>query len=99
MNENHTVAYLRQRSSWIMIGFLIGSVLGGLQPTLHAIERPAGLAYLQLILQMGIAFAIVSLFVASYLDLRRRVQMKFGQQAPISSRSPHPTIHDPTRKK
>lgn len=74
------MGYFRERARPALAGFLLGVVVGWCQPYLLGVSPPPLQTRLFLILQMGLAFTMVALFVANYLGVRRRVIARYGQQ-------------------
>jgi hypothetical protein len=68
-------------------GFVAGLLVGGLQPTIATLLRPDVQQHALdwqsrtfMVLQMGFAFMFIGLFLANYLEVRRRAYARYGNK-------------------
>jgi hypothetical protein len=76
------MTYFRERARPALAGLVIGLLLGWLQPVMLGVKAPEPAARLFMTLQMGLAFTMVGLFLASYLQMRRRAISRYGKSKP-----------------
>ncbi len=72
--------YFRERAKPALIGFLIGVVIGWLQPWILGVKPPELSARLFITMQMGLAFTMIALFLVNYIGVRRRAYEKYGKK-------------------
>ena len=71
--------YFRERAKPALIGLVIGLIVGWFQPAMLGVKPPEPSARMFLTMQMGLAFTMIGLFVANYLQVRRKVHAKYGK--------------------
>jgi uncharacterized membrane protein (UPF0136 family) len=79
------MGYFRERAKPALIGLAIGLLVGWFQPLLLDVKPPDLAARLFLTLQMGMAFTLIGLFLANYLQVRRRVHARYSKLQPPKS--------------
>jgi F0F1-type ATP synthase assembly protein I len=72
------MGYFRERARPALAGFLVGLVVGWCQPYMLGARPPAIEARLFITMQMGLAFTMIGLFLANYLEVRRRAIARYG---------------------
>ncbi len=71
--------YLRHRGKPMLIGFVIGIVVGSLQPFAFPQASMVPMERAFLAFQMGASFAIMGVFLASYFEMRQRIVRRYRE--------------------
>lgn len=81
------MSYFRERARPALIGLLLGLLIGWFQPTMLGVAAPGTEARLFLSMQMGLAFMMLGIFIAHYLQVRRRAYAKYSRPKKVSKKA------------
>ncbi len=79
------MGYFQYRAKAMSGGFLIGLLVGWLQPWISGQPAPDLSSRLFLAAQTGVVFVFLAIFVLNYLEIRRRAYARLMGQTPKKS--------------